>query len=65
MPGSGVRSNNLSDLKKHTGATEFHSSARTTTVSSMQYQSPSMNEQLATIILEKEEVVKLAAILQQ
>ena len=28
MPGSGVRSTKLADLARHTGATEFHSSAR-------------------------------------
>ena len=30
MPGSGIRAANIADLKKETGATHFHSSARDT-----------------------------------
>jgi copper homeostasis protein len=37
MPGSGVRASNLEMLVRQTGATEFHSSAKITTASAMQY----------------------------
>jgi copper homeostasis protein len=56
MPGSGVRSANISDLKKETGATTFHSSARTIKKSSMEFIQPLMNEELSTIMADKHEI---------
>ncbi len=58
MPGSGVRSNNIAQLAKQTGATEFHTSARTTTASMMNYINSAMNEDLKSVIADEEEVSK-------
>ncbi|MCW3114853.1 MAG: copper homeostasis protein CutC [Segetibacter sp.] len=41
MPGSGVRKENIAALARETGATEFHSSLRTTSKSEMQFIHPS------------------------
>jgi copper homeostasis protein len=65
MPGSGVRSSNLESLHQQTGATEFHSSARTQVPSDMQFISTSMKEQMTSVQLDVEEVKRLASILQQ
>jgi copper homeostasis protein len=45
MPGSGVNSNNIAMLAQKTGAVEFHSSARTTVQSDMQYHLPGFNKE--------------------
>lgn len=63
MPGSGVRSQNLKELMKKTGATEFHSSARIHKPSAMQFFGRNMNEELKEVALDVEEAKKLAAIL--
>ena len=59
MPGSGVRADNIVQLAKDTGATSFHSSARKTIVSQMQYFNPSMKESLVQVSLDGAEVKKL------
>ena len=59
MPGSGVRADNIVQLAKDTGATSFHSSARKTIVSQMQYINPSMKESLVQVSLDGAEVKKL------
>lgn len=56
MPGSGVRSNNILELVKKTGATEFHSSARMNIESSMNYKNKLMNENMQSVSIDKEEV---------
>jgi copper homeostasis protein len=58
MPGSGVRSNNIASLVQQTGATEFHTSARTSIASCMSYLNPAMNEELKSVIVDEEEVRK-------
>jgi copper homeostasis protein len=63
MPGSGVRSQNLRELMKKTGATEFHSSARIHKPSAMQFFGRTMNEELTEVALDIEEAKKLASIL--
>jgi copper homeostasis protein len=65
MPGSGVRSSNLESLHEQTGATEFHSSARTQVASAMKYNSPTMKEQLTSVQLDVDEVKRLASTLQK
>jgi copper homeostasis protein len=40
MPGAGVRSTNIEKLIRETGATEFHTSARTTIPNTVTYQNP-------------------------
>ena len=59
MPGSGIRSNNIVSIAKATGAEEFHSSARISIPSSMDYKSPFMNEQLSSISADETEIVAM------
>jgi copper homeostasis protein len=56
MPGSGVRSNNIIELAKVTGAVAFHSSARKNVASKMQHINNSMNEQLMYSSLDSKEL---------
>ncbi|HXL58870.1 MAG TPA: copper homeostasis protein CutC, partial [Chitinophagaceae bacterium] len=46
MPGSGVRSNNITELVAYTGAEELHSSARKIAASEMQFIQNNMQEKL-------------------
>ena len=46
MPGSGVRSNNIQEIIKLTGATEIHSSARKMFPSKMSYTKETMKEEM-------------------
>lgn len=59
MPGSGVRSGNIIELAKKTGATEFHTSARINTKSKMSYINKAMNEDLIHVSVDAEEVKKI------
>jgi copper homeostasis protein len=63
MPGSGLRSDNITSIAKQSGAIEFHSSARTTMDSKMIFNNPLMKEQLKTIFLDAAEVSKMAILL--
>lgn len=63
MPGSGVRSENLLDLIHRTGATEFHSSARTHKPSNMQFFGRNMREELKEVALDIDEAKNLARLL--
>jgi copper homeostasis protein len=56
MPGSGVRSANIKELKEYTGAKEMHSSARKKLLSSMQFTTAGMQEQLQHTGIDEEEV---------
>lgn len=56
MPGSGVRSSNISQLAQQTGAVEFHTSARTSVASGMTYINTAMNEELKSVIADEEEI---------
>lgn len=58
MPGSGVRSNNIAQLAQVTGAAEFHTSARTGNGSTMHYLNTAMNEDLKSVIVDEEEVIR-------
>jgi copper homeostasis protein len=58
MPGSGVRSNNIAELAKQTGAVEFHTSARAMIASSMNYLNAAMKEELKTVIADEQEIIK-------
>jgi copper homeostasis protein len=58
MPGSGVRSNNIKALAQQTRAVEFHTSARTTISSKMNYVNKKLNEELNSIIVDEEEIRK-------
>jgi copper homeostasis protein len=63
MPGSGVRSGNIAALAAATGATEFHTSARTNKNSTMTFNSSAMNEQLQYASVDEAELVKTIAAL--
>lgn len=59
MPGSGVRSTNIAALALGTGARAFHSSARASHPSRMQYSNPEMAEDLSAIGIDAVEVSEL------
>jgi copper homeostasis protein len=63
MPGSGVRSNNIKDLQTFTSATEFHSSARLTVKSYMQYHPNSMKETMVNTIVDISEIKEMKSLL--
>lgn len=63
MPGSGVRSSNVAELAKFTGARAFHSSARSTHPSAMGYTNPAMAERLESVSIDPDEVAALRRIL--
>ena len=63
MPGSGVRSDNILDLARFTGAKAFHSSARSTRPSSMDYVNPAMAEGLDSVSIDAGEVRELRRML--
>jgi copper homeostasis protein len=56
MPGSGVRAANISDLKRETGASAFHSSARMIKKSAMEFVQPFMNEDQSTVLADRHEI---------
>jgi copper homeostasis protein len=63
MPGSGVRSTNVLELAKFTGAKAFHSSARAAHPTLMDYINPAMAEELNSISIDPDEVLELRRIL--
>lgn len=65
MPGSGVRADNIIALAKLTGAIAFHSSARKTAASAMQYVNTGMNEMLESVQLDTDEVKRMIAALEE
>lgn len=56
LPGSGVRSNNCKQIIDTTGAVEIHSSARKAISSLMNYNAPTMNENMVSIGVDEKEV---------
>lgn len=63
LQGSGVRSSNLQQLIDETGGVEYHSSARMSADSAMQFTVDSMNEKLTSTIVDEEEVKQMKQIL--
>lgn len=59
MPGSGVRSKNIIELAKKTGATEFHTSARINVKSKMDFIIKAMNEDLSNVSVDADEIKKI------
>lgn len=59
MPGSGVRSSNIAELARYTGATELHSSARHTLPSGMRYTQASMHEILDNVMVDEAEIKRM------
>jgi copper homeostasis protein len=56
MPGAGIRSSNLPVLIKKTGASEFHTSARSLVVSAMQYVNAAMGEAQSVVQADRQEI---------
>jgi copper homeostasis protein len=56
MPGSGVRADNILALAEKTGATEFHTSARTMIPSRMEFLNTAMQEPLSAVRAGKQEI---------
>jgi copper homeostasis protein len=56
MPGSGLRSSNVLEIAKATGANEFHSSARIATPTLMQYSNAAMGEKNQSVSVDVEEI---------
>jgi copper homeostasis protein len=63
MPGSGLRSANVIDIAKITGAKEFHTSARIFTDSKMSFIADTMKEDLKAVMVDGEEVKRISALL--
>lgn len=63
MPGSGVRSNNIISLAEQTGATEFHTSARTYEPTRMSYINEQMKERLDVVSADGVEIKKIVQLL--
>jgi copper homeostasis protein len=63
MPGSGVRSSNIVSLRQDTGAPEYHSSARTSLPSGMQYIPPAFAEDATLTSVDIEEIRAMKALL--
>lgn len=56
MPGSGLRASNIAQIAQHTGATEFHTSARVAQGSHMEYINENMGEELQYMISDSNEI---------
>jgi copper homeostasis protein len=63
MPGSGVRSTNILELARFTGAQAFHRSARRIRGSGMEFVNPAMAETLETVSISSAEVADLRRLL--
>ena len=63
MPGSGVRSNNIIDIAKQTGAVEFHSSASKLMASNMEYHNPNLKENLQVTGADPDEIIQMKELL--
>ena len=64
MPGSGVRSNNIKEIMQATGAKEMHSSARKMLPTQMLYFKATMQEELLSTGVDKDEIKKMLEQLQ-
>ncbi|HTS44222.1 MAG TPA: copper homeostasis protein CutC [Puia sp.] len=59
MPGSGIRASNIADIAQQTGAHEFHSSARSQVMSSMQFINASMQEDQLMVMPDRNEIEQM------
>ncbi|MDP4213218.1 MAG: copper homeostasis protein CutC [Bacteroidota bacterium] len=59
MPGSGVRASNIADLRRQTGAHEFHSSARIHKKSGMHFIQHSMQEDQESVMADRHEIEQM------
>jgi copper homeostasis protein len=63
MPGSGIRASNIETIAKQTGVEEFHSSARISLPSSMEFVNNNMKEYLTSILADEKEIVAMKQVL--
>ncbi len=59
MPGSGVRSANIEELAKRSGATEFHTSARRMIASGMEFINEAMHESQTSVMADRQDIGKI------
>ena len=59
MPGSGVRASNIQDLRRETGAHEFHSSASVRKRSAMHFIQRSMQEEQTSVLADRHEIEQM------
>ncbi|HEY8968213.1 MAG TPA: copper homeostasis protein CutC, partial [Puia sp.] len=65
MPGSGIRADNITALAERTGASEFHTSARTKAPSRMEFVNTSMKDDQSAVRADREEIEKIKKLLTQ
>lgn len=65
MPGSGLKSYNVAELAKKTGATEFHTSARADIEGKMSFANAAMNENLRSVSVDEKEIRRIIKLLKQ
>ncbi len=65
MPGAGVRSSNIVQLAKETGAYEFHTSARKAVSNTMSFANPNVTDAGNMFIADEEELKTITGLLQQ
>lgn len=63
MPGAGLRSTNLQSLIDHTGAWEYHTSARMSVPNPMSFSNPLISDAGNFFVADEKEVNKMIAIL--
>lgn len=63
MPGSGVRANNIIEVKEKTNAEEFHTSARILAKSQMQFINENIKEDSTLTIADKNEIKQIVQLL--
>jgi copper homeostasis protein len=63
LPGSGVRADNIANIVAETGAKEMHSSARKAMSSLMEFNQPSMQENMQYFDVDTEEIQAMIAAL--
>lgn len=63
MPGAGVRSSNVRALADHTGATEFHTSARIPVLPMADYQNPLVSDIGNNLIANEDELKRILEVL--
>lgn len=64
MPGAGINSSNIAQLKKESGATEFHASARTVMPNPLTYINTEVSDYGNVYVAGEDEVRKMVAILE-
>lgn len=61
MPGCGLRSDNVIELAKKSGASEFHTSGKMNIASKMEFINDSMKESLQSVTADADEIKKIIA----